>query len=551
MKPEDYFKLMDCVSEEDITQMMQTRRSRQLPTGEEETMEHSVYHENSDYPEKKEIRMTRRGLASGTAVAAVLLALNVGFGSFLLHDSVGTSNKDDDVAEATQTTAATTVAADVTEITAAATTTQKASAKTTAAAKTTKKFAETKTKAVSSQTTAAQTTVTEQLTTAAATTKTAQQTTATTTQAEKQRSKKLTYSLVPADRSYETNGTNENAPVVFHAKAGEPIKMKLTVQNDPGVSSFRADFYMSKFNLLSETGLNYYDGTVEYSVRAEELNDDRRALYIRGEGNGSTKAPDGAALAEYTLLAPAKPGRYVIEKYDTTEGGYVSADAPDGTEILVPMYNVYLNDQTPVEDYDLLGAEIIVDETETGSPDRVDPDTLEGATVYMEPVTAHAGQKHVPVNVYVKDFDPFVSGTIMLGYDPALKPLLYDYEMPGFGEESGLGISLEGTLLENAPLFKSGAMYGSRIYICFNNYNNMVSDDEDNLIEIRNGSSVSDAEITENGLLFTMYFDMPEECGTYQIAAWDGSVAGADVTPENWDYQEFRNYIPCDITVIP
>ena len=142
MKLEDYFKIMDCASDEDITRMMQTRRPRLISSGEEHTMKQSDFYEmeelhmtsgfrqdptgeentmkQSDTQEKKEIRMTRRGLASGTAVAAVLLALNVGFGSFLLHDPVRTADKDSDAAETIQTTAATTVAADVTEITAAA-----------------------------------------------------------------------------------------------------------------------------------------------------------------------------------------------------------------------------------------------------------------------------------------------------------------------------------------------------------------------------------------------------------------------------------------------
>ncbi len=77
MKQEDFFKIMDCASEEDITEMMQHRRFRQVPSGEEEiTLKQT---------KQKEIRMTRRGVAAGTAVAAILLALNVGGGYLLLH----------------------------------------------------------------------------------------------------------------------------------------------------------------------------------------------------------------------------------------------------------------------------------------------------------------------------------------------------------------------------------------------------------------------------------------------------------------------------------
>ena len=77
MKQEDFFRIMDCASEEDITEMMQHRRFRQVPSGEEEiTLKQT---------KQKEIRMTRKGVAAGTAVAAALLALNVGGGYLLLH----------------------------------------------------------------------------------------------------------------------------------------------------------------------------------------------------------------------------------------------------------------------------------------------------------------------------------------------------------------------------------------------------------------------------------------------------------------------------------
>lgn len=77
MKQEDFFRIMDCASDEDITEMMQHRRFRQVPSGEEEITVKQT--------EQKEIRMSRRGVAAGTAVAALLLAMNVGGGYLLLH----------------------------------------------------------------------------------------------------------------------------------------------------------------------------------------------------------------------------------------------------------------------------------------------------------------------------------------------------------------------------------------------------------------------------------------------------------------------------------
>lgn len=77
MKQEDYFRIMDCASDDDITEMMQHRRFRQVPSGEEEITVKQT--------EQKKIRLSRRGAAAGTAVAAALLALNVGGGYLLLH----------------------------------------------------------------------------------------------------------------------------------------------------------------------------------------------------------------------------------------------------------------------------------------------------------------------------------------------------------------------------------------------------------------------------------------------------------------------------------
>ena len=77
MKQEDFFRIMDCASDDDITEMMQHRRFRQVPSGEEEITVRQTA--------QKKTRMTRRGAAAGTAVAAALLALNVGSGYLLLH----------------------------------------------------------------------------------------------------------------------------------------------------------------------------------------------------------------------------------------------------------------------------------------------------------------------------------------------------------------------------------------------------------------------------------------------------------------------------------
>ena len=84
MKQEDFFKIMDGASEQDITELMQHRRFRQIPADQEE---HHM--EQTDEPRKKGIRMRKRGMITGSAVAAVLLALNIGGGYLLSRSRAG------------------------------------------------------------------------------------------------------------------------------------------------------------------------------------------------------------------------------------------------------------------------------------------------------------------------------------------------------------------------------------------------------------------------------------------------------------------------------
>ena len=547
MKTEDYFKIMDCASEEDITEMMQHRRFRQIPSGEEDTMK------QSDQQEKSVFRMTRRGVATGSAVAAALLALNVGLGGFMLHKSAddSVSTAESEVIEMTEAAAETTTAETEAEETATTAAEIRSAGKQNEVKSTAKKTADTKTAAAPKQAANTQEAAAE---TPAQQTP-AQQTPAAPAKAETPKSTKLTYSLIPSDRAYETTGTNEKAPVVCHVKPGEQFKMKLIVQNDPGVASFNASYRMEKMDLLSGTGSQYYNGEVNSHLLAEGYACDDRVLNIGGTGNGSTKAPDGAALGECTLIAPSQPGRYVIQEY-ITKTYSVDVDE-EGNEHIIPVYHVYADaDYTEHIDCDIIGAEIIVDEGEATSGYLVDPETLEGPVIYFEPVTAHAGQKNVPVNVCIKGADPFVSGHIALGYDPALKSKLFDHDtmdgIEGLSESSRLGISAEGTLLKDAMLLNTSTMFGSLIQVFFNNYRDFGYDEQGLPTVFHHGETQSDAVISEDGVLFTMYFDMPEECGTYRIFAYDSSIGGgAEEEPGFLPYQTIQNFIPCDIKVIP
>lgn len=81
MKQNEFFDLMDGVSEEYIAEMMDRRQTQPISPEKEITIM-----KQSENRSEKGIRMNRRTVAAGTAVAAALLALNVG-GILFLHRS--------------------------------------------------------------------------------------------------------------------------------------------------------------------------------------------------------------------------------------------------------------------------------------------------------------------------------------------------------------------------------------------------------------------------------------------------------------------------------
>ncbi len=527
-----------------------TDRLEQDPACKEEVLKMAL---------QPKIHMTKRGMITGSAVAAALLALNIGIGGYLYaqnkarEELLSAANDELSVAEADdlpETTAAVTgtslsAAAETVRLTAT-------TAKTTSAAAQSSTQKTTKTAAVS-QTAEKQT---AEKPAAGQTASAAQNDAGTGTGTSAQttspapKSSVIEYALVPADKPYETTGGKS----VWHVKPGEQYNVRLTVQNDPGVSGFMVEYNISKNDLLSRTNLQHYEGSVHAYGQFDAVNNDDQILVISGNGDGSTKAPDGAALAEFTLIAPSTPGTYEICPYSNRDSSYVVNE--DGTTTVLPSRASFAEKNGEDCACTVRGAEIIVDADETASSGYlVDPETLDGPTVYFEPVTAHAGEKHVPVKLRVKGNDPFISGFLSFDYDPALQPLLFNRDTMDnttASEDDRLGISVEGTLLENAPLLKSSVSIGSKMYVIFNNYRSFGYDSDGLPTVFHNGETQTDAVIAEEGVLCTLYFDMPEECGTYRIYPYDGQLGGgAQDEPGNLPDQTIQNFIPLDIVVIP
>lgn len=507
---------------------------------------------------RSRISLTRRGMVTGSVAAAALVVLNIGIGGYILHraadDSMSENSETIEVTEGLQTT---TSAESLSELIVTTLQQQTHSGEKTVIVTAAKKESPT----VLQTEPAAQTA-------APAVTEPAAQTTAQPKQdpvppaAEvKPKTDCLSYMLVPADRSYTFSWDEAEEPVVMYVKPGEQFKLQLRVWNDPGVASFRVPYNMSECDLLSGTGSQYYTGTFFSAGVHDTYNCMDRFLCFEGTGDGSNGAPDGAAAAECTLIAPSVPGSYLIREYVSPED-YTINRLDDGTTVKVHLNHVYADaEQTQKVYYTVSGVKVIVDEDASAPFGKegalADPEAAEGLTLYIEPVTARAGQKNVPVNICVKGSGsaPFASGAMELCCDPALKPLVYDSEtMPGVTafDYDMVGIRVEGTLLEHAPLISSSNMPGIGVHLGFNNYMSSGLGPSGRAGIISNGTSQADAAITEDGVLLTVCFDMPEECGTYRIF-WDYANFGGGTREEPGCLpdQTVHSFIPGNITVIP
>lgn len=108
-------------------------------------------------------------------------------------------------------------------------------------------------------------------------------------------------------------------------------------------------------------------------------------------------------------------------------------------------------------------------------------------TMYVEPVSAHAGDKSVPVSVSVKNNRGFAATGVQLFYDPALKPVKT-------GETSQI------SAIPFAK-YQLGEQYKDFMSTC------MVGEEK----HIVAFSAMHTENCTVDGTLFTVYFDIPDD----------------------------------------
>ena len=439
---------------------------------------------------QEKIHISKRGIITGTAAAAVLLAVNIGVGSFLYsqHKALDTaSNEPAEVSEyeVKEAPVQTTAAAEqtVTETTA---TTAKMTEKTTGA-KTTeaKKQKETKTTTVVKQekqaavTTAAKnngnqtaattaapkatnaapkaTTVAPKVTTAAPKTTTAKRTTTTakhTTTTAKQTTAapttttavqkppvtdRLTYNLVPADKSGWTSAyENDLANNVYRAQPGEQLRVDLKVKNDPGTYFLIMSFDFGGVQQLRAEYGSAYAGQHGPSLLGNDDLSLPQTIDLMGKMS-DMHAADDSVIVSYYVKVPQNAGRYTV----TLErgNGEVKSLGSDGGEKGYRNYTFYGLDIL-VGDTPMPGtADPIISEPYYAAEDAPKNQTNEGdpysgflnvpaydspaeagntMAICVESITAHAGDKHVPVRLFIQNNTGFASNGIRIIYDPRL-----------------------------------------------------------------------------------------------------------------------------------
>lgn len=507
---------------------------------------------------QEKIHISKRGIITGTAAAAVLLAVNIGVGSFLYsqHKALDTaSNEPAEVSEyeVKEAPVQTTAAAEQTVTETTATTAKEKTERTTTAknqkeAKTTTVVKQDKQTAVTTAaknsnqtaattaapkstvaapkattaapkvTTAApkNTTAKRTTTTAKHTTTTAKQTTAaptTTTAVQKPPvTDRLTYNLVPADKTGWTSAyENDLANNVYRAQPGEQLRVDLKVKNDPGTY-----FLMMSFDFGGVQQLRAEYGSAYAGQHGPSLlgNDDLslpQTIDLMGKMS-DMHAADDSVIVSYYVKVPQNAGRYTL----TLEGvnGEVRSLGSDGGEKGYRNFTFYGLDIL-VGDTPLPGtADPIISEPYYAAEDTPNNQTNEGdpyqtnegdpysgllnvpaydspaeagntMAVCVESITAHAGDKHVPVRVYVKNN----AGVVSLGLR-----LIHS---------SGISVEANG----RKPDFTLDSAYADCLALSSLN-------DEENIWGF---SVIGDEGVNSDGTILTFYVDIPDNASAGDV----------------------------------
>ena len=287
----------------------------------------------------------------------------------------------------------------------------------------------------------------------------------------------LTYSLIPSAKSdwlsAEEYGLANN---VYRGVPGERLDIDVVVKRDPGISAFNMMFEGSLTWFDLEQGDAYDFSLAEFNLY--ETNGKGILNYIRST---NSIAPDDSTVCVYSVRVPSNPGRYTV----SMNGDFVSIQ-PDGSDL--PL------------DYVCYGLDILVGDEPV--PEQAEPQiydsnisTVFGSPVYdnprdafsnlafqAEPVTAHAGEKNVPVHLRVSNSGSgFVSGRVKLNIAPELRVQTED----------------------SVPVVSVSQSFDT--FTCSG-----VLDEEKNIVTLSFGEN-SNTDRSVTGVFLTVYVDIPED----------------------------------------
>ena len=318
---------------------------------------------------------------------------------------------------------------------------------------------------------------------------------------------RLTYQLIPVSDSgwysAEKYGLANN---VYRAEPGEKLKICMTVRNDPvtsgGCYSFRAEG-MEIYGMQAGDGYN--------SERLHTFTTNNEYTFLTGMDTASAAADD-STVCSFFVDVPSKSGRYTVRltplsEYENAPLIYAYGKPREG----------YYNDPAPILDFTFYGLDILVGdaampdssepvtsepyynrlvkEGKLPNPDRVQYllfDNIEYAvnrTAFVtEKVTAHAGDKKVPVRVFVQNNTGFTSCKLLIRYNGSL------------------------SICRNAD--------GTPVYTVDPVFSECSCEaDNDKEFSLDGGAQPN---FTADGTVVTFYFDVPKDVSsgmTYQIRA--------------------------------
>ena len=311
----------------------------------------------------------------------------------------------------------------------------------------------------------------------------------------------LIYNLVPDGRTdYIPAAVNGLANNVYRAKPGEKLRIGMTVKNAPKISEAHFSFQADHMIITQMAAGDAYASAADLDAYAE---DEIFSFLCVSGGNPA----DGSTVCSFTVDVPETPGRYTVT-------------LTPGDEWNIPMIAVYsteaderYKDFKKMHDFTFYGLDILVGDTavpvpaqpvlsepiyrllhEVGilpSPDALPTyvcyDTLEEAGSKMifaaDSVTAHAGDKKVPVRVFIRNNTGFIDCGFRLICSPKLGVVLDDSSVPEFTID---------------PAYVHKLHYVSELADPYNGTG----------FSIAGGTSPN---FTKDGTLVTFYFDIPED----------------------------------------